>query len=124
MKLLRSHVFGEERHRAVIVIAPVVTENPALGIHLRIERGVRKGSKDQRKGGLQVIFNGEFGDLIEDRGGVFIKSNNECTHDTDFAFLKATDTIGIFCCLVREFVHGINRRLGERFEADVHADTA
>ncbi len=124
MELLWGHVYREKSYGTVIVIAPVAAENPALGVHLCVERGVRKGSKDQRKGGLQAVLDGEFGDLVEDRRGIFIKSDNECTHDTNFAFLKATDAIGIFRCSVRELMHGINRCLRERLEADVHADTA
>lgn len=124
MELFRSHVFGEKSHRAVIVIAPVAAENPALGVHLRVERGIRKGSKDQRKGSLQAILYGELGDLVEDRGGVFIKTDDECAHNPDFALSKAADTGGIFSRPVRKFMHGVNGYLGERFEADVHTDAA
>ena len=124
MEFLRSHVLGEKRHRSVIIIAPVAAEDPALGVHLRVERGVRKGSKDQGKGSLKVIFYGEFNDSVKDSGGVFIKSYDECAHDPDFAFSKATDTVGIFGRPVRKFMHGVNVCLGERFEADVHTDAA
>ena len=108
----------------MIVIAPVAAENPALGVHLRVERGIRKGSKDQRKGSLQAILYGELGDLVEDRGGVFIKTDDECAHNPDFALSKAADTVGIFSRPVRKFMHGVNGYLGERFEADVHTDAA
>ena len=52
----------------MIVIAPVAAENPSLGVHLRVERGVRKGGEDERKGCLQAIFNGELRNPVEDRG--------------------------------------------------------
>ena len=87
MELLWGHLFWEKRHRAVIVIAPMTAENPALGVHLRIEWGVRQRGKDQRKSGLQAVFNGKRSDLVENRGGFFIESDDEGTHDTDFAFV-------------------------------------
>src|SRR4030042_3256348 len=108
----------------MIVIAPIAAENPALRVHMNIERGVRKGRENQYKSGLQSVLNGEFGDPVEDRRSIFIKSDNECTHDTDFTFVKAADRIGIFSRSIRKFMHGINRVLRERLEADIYADTS
>ena len=52
----------------MIGITPGSAENPSLGVHLRVERGVRKRGEDERKGCLQAIFYGEFCNLVEDRG--------------------------------------------------------
>ena len=124
MELLRRHVFGEKRHRSVIVIAPVAAEDSALGVHLRVERGVRKRSEDECKGSLKPIFYGKFGDPVKDLRGVFVKSYDECAHDSDLAFMKPADRVGIFSRPVRKLMHGVDGCLGEGFEADVHADTA
>jgi len=108
----------------VVVCLPVAVEDPALRFHLRVEGGVRKGGEDQRKGGLEAVLNSKFGDPVKDRGRVFIKAHDERTHDADAALVQAADGIGVFGCPVRELVHGIDRCLRERFEADVDADAA
>ncbi len=124
MELFRRHVLREERYRAVIVIAPVAAEDPAFGVHLRIEAGTRQWGKDQCEGGLQAVCHGEFGDLIEDRGCVLIKADDERTHDADLTLMKTADRIGVVGRFIRKLVHGINRVLRERFETDIDAHAA
>ena len=124
VQLHRGHVLRKKRHRAVVVCLPVAVEDPALGIHLCVKGGIRKGGEDQRKGGLEAILNSKFGDPVKDRGCVFIKADDEGAHDADAALVETANGIGIFGCPVRELVHGIDRCLRERFEADVDADAA
>ena len=97
----------------MIVVGPVSVENPSLGVHLRIQRCVGKRGEDERKSCLQAIFYGEFCKLVEDCGGVLVKTYNERAHDTDVPFMKTTNAIGIFSRTVRKLVDGIDRCLGK-----------
>ena len=123
MKLPGCHILRVKCNGTVVVVAPVPAENPVLKIHLLTNFGAGKRGQDQRKSGLQTVFNGEISDLIKNIRCILIKTHHKCSHYTYLTIMKCLDTVSILVSLIGKFVHVVDSSLGERFESDVYAYT-
>jgi len=106
----------------MVIVEPVPAEDAVLRVHLIEKRSVRQRGQDQCEGGLQAVFQGEVGYLIEDFGSVFIKTHDKGAHHADSTLVKTPDAVGVFGRFVRELMHGIDIGLRKRLEADVYTD--